>query len=324
MRALVLGAAGAVGRVVAAELESAGHTVTGAGRRNAAVRIDLGHPAGLGVLAEQARAHDVVVNASGVEDPELVRAAGRTAFVELSATAPALLELGRAAAPGQSVLIGAGLAPGLTTMLVHALPTLPGDEVDVGIALGTGEEHGPAAVAWTAGLVGTEIFSPPERVPVMNLRERRVLPTPDGPRTFLRADFPDHALLGEPSGLTVRSYLATGGRATTAALGLVARAPRSAPLLARAPHWGSAAWSLVAVNRRTGASCSAQGVGQSRATGVLTALATAALVAGAPGRAVTMAQLLPLAAIPDLRGGPGSAEEIDHISQPPRERGWAG
>lgn len=301
MRALVLGGSGAVGRVVVDDLARAGHTATAAGRRSAAARIDLSTPAGIGQVTAHASTHDVVINASGVENSALAAASFPAAFVDISATGRYLERLAAESAPGQSVLLGAGLAPGLSTLLVHALPKRVSDEIDLGIALGTGEAHGPAAVAWTAGLAGAPLHAPPERRAITNLRELRRLPSPTGPRSYLRADFPDHALLGAAQNVTVRSYLATGNRPTTAALGLVGRAPRLAPLLAQVPHWGSAEWSLVAVNRRTGTLLSARGLGQSRATGVLTALGAVALHAASPGRAVNTADVLTLDEVPDLR-----------------------
>ena len=304
MRALVLGGTGAVGRVIVDELTRAGHRATAAGRRSSSARIDLSAPAGLPQLTAVAAGYDVVINASGVELPELAAACAPAAFVDISATGRYLEALTAAVPAGQSVLVGAGLAPGLTTLLVHALATRPGDEVDLGIALGTGEAHGPAAVAWTAGLAGSAVHRAPEPGVVPNLRGARRLPSPTGERSYLRADFPDHVLPGVPTGITVRSYLATGGRATTRALGLVGRFPRLAPLLARVPHWGSAEWSLVAVNRRTGTALSVRGTGQSRATGVLTALGAAALVANAPGRGVSTAELIQMSAVPDLRDQP--------------------
>ncbi|WP_198677598.1 NAD-dependent epimerase/dehydratase family protein [Leucobacter luti] len=300
MRALVLGGGGAVGRVLVDELVRLGVEVTAASRSSANARIDLAGPHGLDALAEHAARYDVVVNASGVEDPRLVVAAAPAAYVDISATARTLVGISEAARPGQRVLLGAGLAPGLSTMLVAALPTRPGDDVDLGVILGTGERHGPAAVSWTADLAGQPVFAPPEGGVVVNLRERRTLPAPDGTRSYLRADFPDHVLADGARGIRVRSYLAVGDRATTAALGLVGRSPRLAPLMARAPQLGSARWSLTAVNRRTGVAVAAAGEGQSRATGVLTALGVVALLDRGPDRAVSLASLLDLADLPAL------------------------
>lgn len=300
MRALVLGGSGAVGRVIVGELADRGWSVTSASRRSSAAAIDLGSPAGIRELARHAGSHDVVINASGVEDPGIVRAAAPAAYVDISATGRALAAMREAAVPGQAVLLWAGLVPGLSTMLVAALPTQHGDDVDLAVILGTGERHGPAAIEWTAALAGQPVFSPPERETVMNLREWRRLPSQRGPRGYFRADFPDHWLADAGRGIRVRSYLAAGGALTTAALGLVGRFPRLAPLLARAPHLGTERWSLVVQNRRTGARVSAAGVRQSRAAGVLAALGAEALVRGGVSGVVTMADTLRLDAVPEL------------------------
>ncbi|SJN08204.1 Saccharopine dehydrogenase [Leucobacter sp. 7(1)] len=244
--------------------------------------------------------HDLVVNTSGVEDVRLIQAAAPAAYLDVSATGRALAEMRAAAAPSQRVLLGAGLVPGLSTMLIAALPTVPGDSVDLAVILGTGEQHGPAAVTWTAGLAGQPVFQPPEGHPVLNFREHRMLPAERGIRRYLRADFPDHVLADPAQAITVRSYLAVGDRATTRALGWVGRVPKLAPLLARAPHWGDDRWSLIGVNRRTGAQISARGRGQSHATGVLAALGADALMRHADVAVHTMADLVPLGAVPDL------------------------
>ncbi|MCP3425577.1 hypothetical protein NBM05_06000 [Rothia sp. AR01] len=292
MRTLLLGARGAVGSVIRRELEHRGHRVTAAGRSApGGAAIDL--HAGLAPLARAAAGHDVVVNASGVERPEVAEAVGPTPLVEISATGSYLDRLrGRARGP---VLLGAGLVPGLSTLLVSALDSRPGDDVDVLVMLGTGERHGPAAVAWTAGLVGAEIHRPPEGAPIRNFRQGVREVGPDGrSRRYLRADFPDHVLLGPSRDVAIRSYLTLGSAAMTAALGGIARVPALRGALARSPHLGSEAWHVVARNRRTGERREATGSGQSEATGRLTALA-AVRVVERPGRGVaTMADVVGL------------------------------
>lgn len=300
MRALVVGATGAVGRVVSSELRSRGWVVTEGSRSSPAATIDLSGPAGFDALRRLAEAHDLVVNASGVEDVRLVRAAAPAAYLDVSATGRALTELRSAAVPGQRVLLGAGLVPGLSTMLIDALPTAPGDSIDLAVVLGTGEPHGPAAVTWTAGLAGRPVFQPPDGRPVMNFREHRVLPADRGIRRYLRADFPDHVLVDPARALAIRSYLAVGNRVTTRALAWVGRVPRLAPLLARTPHWGDDRWSVIGVNRRTGTQIGARGRGQSRATGVLAALGADALMRHPSATIHTMADLVPLSAVPNL------------------------
>lgn len=284
LRALVLGARGAVGQTVVATLRRRGHTVSAAGRAGVTGPVvDLHAPGAYDDLARLMREHDVLVNASGVEDPRLARVAGPgAAVVDISATSAYLDALGRAAPAGARVVLGAGLAPGLSTLLLASLDSKPGDTLDLGVLLGTGERHGAAAVEWTAGLVGTALHAPPEGGVVRNLRGRRSLPGPRGRRTYLRADFPDHVLLRDRD-LHVHSHLAVGSRAATASLGVLARVPAARGLLARTPHVGSDAWHLVALNRRTGEQAEACGRNQSRATGVLTALVAERALDGPAG-----------------------------------------
>ncbi|MCZ4536757.1 hypothetical protein O4159_15085 [Gordonia terrae] len=148
-RVLLLGGRGAVGAVVGRELEGNGHTVTVTSRTSGRARIDL--RGDLDALRDLSAEHDVVVNASGIERPELGAATGTTPLVDISASG-AYLDALRAAAVGP-VVLGAGLAPGLSTILTAALDSRPGDDLDVLVMLGAGEKHGPAAVAWTVDLV---------------------------------------------------------------------------------------------------------------------------------------------------------------------------
>ncbi|MFJ4223498.1 hypothetical protein [Microbacterium sp. NPDC089695] len=289
----MLGARGAVGTVVRRELEDAGHEVTAASRASSGgARVDL--HADLSPIATLAAAHDVVVNASGVERAELASATRATPLVDISATGSYLERL-RSSSMGP-VVLGAGLAPGLSTILARAVAeeTDAGD-LDVLVMLGAGEKHGPAAVDWTAGLVGTPVHRPPEGGDVQNLRESLRAAGPDGrARRYLRADFPDHMLLDDLD-RPVRSWLTLGSAPLTAALSLVGRMPALRGMLNAAPHWGSDAWHVVVRDRGTGRQRSAEGRGQSEATGRLTALAVVRVAERASSsrtRAVTMADLV--------------------------------
>ncbi|GAC67011.1 NAD-dependent epimerase/dehydratase family protein [Gordonia soli] len=321
MKSLVLGARGAVGRVVVDRLRSDGVEVVPAGRTppSGGVRVDLGASDGLSALARAARGVDVVVNASGVEDPRIGMHVGSTPLVEISATAAYLDALATDAAADATVVLGAGLAPGLSTAMIDALAVEPGDEVDMLISLGSGEAHGAAAVEWTARLIGADLHDPPERRPVRNLIDVHRGEDPGGRRRrYLRADFPDHLLLGRSRDVTVRSHLALSSPLATASLGLVARVPRLAPLVARSPHIGGADWHLVADARRSGERVVATGVGQSIATGVLTALA-AQRIADRPGAGlVTMADVLTLAEIAGQAADAVALEPAVNRSRPMR------
>ncbi|BDZ55352.1 saccharopine dehydrogenase family protein [Agromyces marinus] len=291
----MLGARGAVGRSTADAFRSAGIQVTEASRasNDPDARIDLATDTGWGDLARAAAAHEVVVNATGIEDPRFADAVGPTAFVDISPSG-AYLEQLRAAADARSrIVLGAGLAPGLSTILVDGLERRAGDEIDVAVLLGSGEEHGAAAVDWTIGLLGTDVHAPVEGARVPNLRERRSFAEPDGGRrTYLRADFPDHVLIGGDRGIRIRSYFAVTGRASTAALALAARLGRAgAGIVRHAPPTGSSRWRVTAVNRRTAASATASGDGQSLATGRLAALAATRIADAPPGTVTSMAGL---------------------------------
>lgn len=295
MRVLVTGAVGAVGRVVVERLRARGHDVVRAGRSASNdVRLDLADPTSSAALADAAREVDIVVNASGIEDVGLVRAVAPTALVEVSATGRYLQRLRETAPAGVTVVLGAGLIPGLSTVLVDELTTRQGDDVDLFVMLGSGEDHGAAARAWTLGLAAADLTDPPEGVAVRNFLEARRVPAgtraPVG-HPYRRADFPDHLLADPARGIAVRSYLAMSSRAETKALGLLARAPGLAPLARLVPQFGGSEWRLLATVRRTGESIAAHGIGQSRATGTLVADAAERAVVTAPGRAVGMHEL---------------------------------
>ncbi len=278
MRGVVLGARGAVGAETIAELRRRGHETIAVSRTAASdVQADVATARGRAVLLGALREGDVVINASGREDLEIAELAHAAPLVEVSANGSYLDELStrlRADPSTASAVLGAGIAPGLSTVLLAALQAETGDDLDLGVTLGSGERHGDAAMEWTQSLLGAPLYRAPEGRIVRNLRESRVLPGLGGRgRRHLRADFPDHVLLGASRGTPVRSYLALSSGVMTDALGLLARMPFLAGALRLVPPMGSEAWRIVAVHRRTGESLAVAGEGQSRATGVLAALA---------------------------------------------------
>lgn len=274
MRALVIGGTGAVGREVVAALRGRGHEAVPSGRSIAegeGLRLDLSSVGGCDRLAAVAGDFDVVVNTTGMDDLRLVAAIGQVPYVDITASSAyldALLRRGGSA----TVVAGAGIAPGATTLLAAALDPQPGDSIDVAVLLSTGETHGPAAVAWTADLAGAQIHRAPEGVAVLNYRERRRITVAGRTTTHLRTDFPDHILLAK-TGANVRSYLTLGSGLANAGLALVGAVPALRGLLAAAPHWGGDAWQVAALNRETGEVRYVGGNGQSRATGEIAALA---------------------------------------------------
>lgn len=292
MRVLVLGARGAVGTAASSMLRRRGHEVVAAGRRapEDGVAIDARTSSGLARLKGEAARADAVLDASGLESAAVQAAVGVTPLVDVSATAPHLERLTTGVPDGGAVLLGAGIAPGLSTVLIRSLDPQPGDAIDVAIMLGAGESHGPAAVEWTTRLAGDDVYAAPEAHPVANLRSRRTFPLHDGERRqHLRADFPDDLLVGRPLGIEVRSWLALDSLLATAALRLVGALPVLAPLLHHAPHLGGEAWSVTAVKRGSSRTLIATGEGQSGATGRLAAIATELLVERELRGAVTMA-----------------------------------
>lgn len=292
MKALLLGANGAVGGHIRTALLGADYQVTAAGRRapQDGLSIDVSGSE-LGELAAAAREHDVTINASGVENPHLGQAVGDSTLVDISASSNYLKQL-RTVAPRASMVLGVGLAPGLSTMLAASLDHVPGDDIDVALMLGAGEKHGPAAVEWTQRLIGAPIEDPPEGHRVMNFRGASSFKDAGQLRRYLRADFPDHHLLGKDRGIQVRNYFALGSPVATRALALVARMPMSRRLISAVPPFGSERWSIVVKNRRTGQSREASGTNQSRATGVLTARAVRETVACGESGTVSMSDLL--------------------------------
>ncbi|WBU36731.1 hypothetical protein [Homoserinibacter sp. YIM 151385] len=311
-RALVLGARGAVGRAAVTALRAVAWEVA-EGSRTAAderLRIDLGAPEGRRRLHAAAASGEyaAVLNASGVEDARIGAVADQAALVDISATAAYLDALAEAVPPDARVVLGAGIAPGLSTILAAALDARQGDEIDVAVMLGSGERHGPAAVEWTAGLLGAAIHDPVEGGTLRNLVRRRRMPDGRGRRIHLRADFPDQLLLGHASGLRIRSWLALDSRVSTAALGVAAHLPGAvgAAVVRRAPHLGGSAWRVAALNRRTGELREARGEGQSAATGRLAALAVRRVVERDAARVGSMAGLVSeTEALAELGGGGG-------------------
>ncbi|REJ04139.1 hypothetical protein DY023_17750 [Microbacterium bovistercoris] len=304
MRVLVLGGRGSVGKVIVEELRTIGHEVTPAGRSAAPgwAQVDVTTSHGMAALRNLAHEHRVVVNATGAEDPGIAAAVAGAILVDISATAEYLDELRRNAPVGTGIVLGAGLVPGLSTIMLTALGGHPGDDLDLAVVLGGGESHGTAAVAWTANLAGRPLYGPPEGQRIMNFRESRRLPGAFGLRRHVRADFPDHLLVGAPRGQSVRTYLATDSRGSTAGLAVVGRFPRLRGLVQHAPHLGGNGWSLTALHRESGRTITARGRGQSRTTGVITAHMAHAAGRLRVDRPVTAADVLTLDEVQRIAG----------------------
>lgn len=270
MSVLVLGGYGAVGGHLVRLLRARGVPVLAAGRD--AARAD--RVLDVALVDSVVSALDgvsIVVNCAGVEDVGLAEACAcrGIAFLEISATSGYVQALERVEGP---VVLGVGLAPGLTTLLaVDVLSRDPGP-VDIMVGLGSGEHHGAAATAWTYRLMGQH-FLDPDGTSVRNFTEPAQFTIPEyaGYRPFpaLRADFVDQHRLTREFAVPVRSYLRLDSRLATAGLAALTWAPA---LRAVVPHRmpGGDRW-VVLVRAFDGSSRWASGRGQSLATAVVAA-----------------------------------------------------
>lgn len=277
MKIAVLGANGAVGSRIVTRLRDRGHVVTRVGRNSAAndVVVDLGLADGTGYGAAVA-GMDMVINASGLEDPQLARHAGGARFVDISATASYLETI--TGSPGSGgVLAFVGLAPGLTTLMATELPAESGDHIDVALTLGEGEKHGRAALEWTVGLLGKKFSDGTSGELIGNLTRPRTLQGPPGSRKrFVRADFPDHIAAGG-DGRRVENYLALSSAAATWSLRWANLLPAlGGPMLRRVHLPGTDEWSVLVRNRMTGRWAYTSGRNQSEATATMTVAAVEA------------------------------------------------
>lgn len=294
MNVLVLGGYGAVG----AHVEVTGSRILRAGRDAARADrvVDLREPGSAGYRAAL-EGVDVVVNAAGLEDPDLVAvtAAAGVAFVDVTATSAyvAAIERLELKAP---VLLNVGLAPGLTTLLAADLADRAAP-IDIAILLGTGDAHGAAATAWTIGLLGTRFPDPATGVPTRNFSRPRTFDLPGfGRRRLYRADFSDQHTLTRDLGVPVRTHLGLTSRAATAALAVASRVPAAGRLLeGKVP--GSDRWLVLA--RSGGEVRWARGRNQSRATAALAGLAASRAV----GLPAGVHHLYRVAELADVPGG---------------------
>lgn len=299
---LVLGGYGAVGAHTVTDLRARGHRVATAGRDadRADVPLDLTDHA---AVARAAAGVDVVVNAAGREDLALVRTVtdAGAALVDVSASPDYLAAVERLD-PTAPVLLSVGLAPGLTNLLARAAHSRAGaatTPLDLAVVLGAGEQHGPAATAWSLAMLGRSM--------VDTARPGRTLRTytggatftlPGGRRRLYRADFSDQHTLTRDLGRTVRTWFGMDTRLATtglAALTWVPGARRIPPRLLHLP--GSEDW-VLQVRDTAGPWATMTGSNQSHATGVVAA--RAAELAVRPGTGAGVHHLTDLTTLDDL------------------------
>lgn len=288
MRALIAGANGAVGQEISRELTGLGHHISSVGRnsQNKFV-IDLSSATAVPELEKVMNDHDVFINASGIENSALAQI---PRLIDISASTDYLEQLLDKAPDETPQLIGVGLAPGLSSILAKEIAKGEQDEIDLAIMLGSGEKHGPAALKWTSGLIGKRIYLGDGQLGPKNFSESRRITGPKNTKQrYLLADFPDHLLLNSPR---IKSYLAMSSPLATHALAMIARLPYGKKMLQYSPKIGDSKWQLMAHNHSTGKSIEVSGYGQSKATGILTAMAAERFFALTPKTSVTMADLI--------------------------------
>ncbi|MFF2083713.1 NAD-dependent epimerase/dehydratase family protein [Nocardia sp. NPDC058176] len=270
MNVLVLGGYGAVGTHLVQLLRAHGIPALAAGRDAARADrvVDVTAPDGFDAALSGVT---MVVNCAGVEDIRVAEECARRGivFVEISATSGYVRALESVAGP---VILGVGLAPGLTTLLaVDAFASDPGP-IDIMIGLGSGEHHGPAATAWTYQLLGRR-FPDPDGTDIRNFTRPARFTIPEKaeykPFPAVRADFADQHRLTEELAVPVRSYLRLDSRLATAGLAALTWLPA---LRAVAPRHlpGTDRWVILA-RTANGSQRWATGRGQSLATAAVAA-----------------------------------------------------
>ncbi|MDK1474850.1 saccharopine dehydrogenase [Streptomyces sp. 549] len=287
MRVLVLGGYGAVGSRVVTLLREQGHKALAAGRDAAKADrvVDLRAPDTAATSLRGALADvDVVVNASGVEDPGLVATASRegVAFVDITAGSAYVAAVERLD-PAAPVVLSVGLAPGLTGLLATEVHRISPGPIDLALVLGAGERHGPAATDWSYDLLGRRFPDTHGGPPVRNFTRPQTFDLPDlGRRRLYRADFSDQHTLTRELGVPVRTFFALDSTPATAVLPLLTRLPggRRAPRGLHLP--GTDRWWALA-RAADGSVRWARGRLQSQATAVLTVLAVRNAVGLPPG-----------------------------------------
>jgi hypothetical protein len=122
-----------------------------------------------------------------------------------------------------TAVLSVGLAPGVTNLLArHCLERSQTGDVRIGVLLGSGEQHGPAALAWTLDGLGQLDGSWPVR-----------FPAPHETRTVHRFPFSDqYTLPGTLGATTVSTGLCLDSRLITALLAAAGR-PAVAGMLRR-------------------------------------------------------------------------------------------
>ncbi|MEV4092520.1 saccharopine dehydrogenase family protein [Streptosporangium saharense] len=233
---LVLGGHGAVGREAATALTRLPRTqVVVAGRDPGRARPVPGTVA-MHVDATDSAALDMaldgvttVLMCAEIDNARVARACLErgVSYVDVSASRDLLNEIGGlddlARASGVTAALSVGLVPGVTNLLARlCAERSPATEPSIGVLLGSGERHGPAAVAWTLDGLGA-----------LDGSWTMTFPEPYGTRTVHRFPFSDQYTLPGTLGVpAVRTGLCLDSRLFTGLLAAAGR-PAVARLLRR-------------------------------------------------------------------------------------------
>ncbi|HEX6358189.1 saccharopine dehydrogenase family protein [Actinophytocola sp.] len=294
---LILGGYGAVGREAAValvrHLPTASVIVAGRNPDHAQpipgatpLRVDAADPAD---LARALTGVDTVLMCAERDNVDVARACLERGidYLDVSASREVLAgiaELGDLARRKDArAVLSVGLAPGVTNLLARRCLEHSGlREARIGVLLGSGERHGPAALGWTLDGLGQ-----------LDGRWPMPFPAPYGVRTVHRFPFSDQYTLPGTLGVTsVSTGLCLDSRLLTTLLAAAGR-PAVARLLRRPPvrklvlallggiHLGGDGFAVTVHSGTVAASFS--GARQSRATGVTAALLVRRLPSMPPG-----------------------------------------
>ncbi|ABP53619.1 saccharopine dehydrogenase family protein [Salinispora tropica] len=221
-RILVLGGYGAVGLHAVTALVSHLRTtdVVVAGRNphraprvpgSTVVRLDA---ADSGDLATALNGVDAVLMCAELDNARIARACLERGihYVDVSASHQLHVEIEQldelAAQRQATAALSVGLVPGVSNLLArHCVEQSTTRQVHIGVLLGSGERHGPAALAWTLDGLGRLHGSWAMR-----------FPAPHGERTVHRFPFSDQYTLSTTLNVAASTGLCLDSRLTTALL----------------------------------------------------------------------------------------------------------
>lgn len=290
-RVLVLGGAGAVGRLIAHRLRELGHDVTISGRTASALDEVAHRTSGISSVVADAHDHealgrigtvDAVVNTTGLVSLDIVQPwlDHGVPVVDVAASREEIRVLEQADASRATLLLSVGLVPGLSTLMgTHVAEADPHpSSINIGVLLGAGEDHGEASRRWTIDQLGHTIDGPTGTFRNFSAPVAVDFPGGFGTRRAYQFDFADHLVLSRQLDLPVTTLYCLDSRFGTSALALAARIPGAPRALLAADRFskhtvrGSDWWAVTAdtANSRLWA----MGRGQSHSTAMVTAWAT--------------------------------------------------